>query len=316
MTQDGVSLSRSTTQTTPDDATDALPEGLIWRDATASRVASGFSFTEGPIWMTDQSLHFSDIPGNTRYRWHPGDGLSVVRRPSNKSNGMTRHDDGSLLVCEHLTSCVSRESPDGTRTVIASHHDGKALNSPNDVIAANDGSVFFTDPTYGRISSDFGHERPCEQLVQGVYRAREGQEAELLLDDFEQPNGLCLSPDESLLYVNDTGRAHIRVFPMRDGRPERNGRIFADCISDSPTCDDGFVDGMKVDEIGNVYVTGPGGIWVFSPAGLRLGVIPVPEKAANLNWGGPDWRTLYITASTSVYCLPMNVAGNRLAYMS
>jgi gluconolactonase len=289
---------------------------LVRPGAAVSRVATGFGFTEGPIWMADQSLHFSDIPGNTRYRWHPADGLSVVRRPSNKSNGMTRHPDGSLLVCEHLTSCVSRESPDGgSRTVIASHHDGKELNSPNDVIAASDGSVFFTDPTYGRISPDFGVERPCEQPVQGVYRAGETREAELLLDDFEQPNGLCLSPDESLLYVNDTGRAHIRVFPMRDGRPQPDGRVFAAGISDSPQCDDGFVDGMKVDEIGDVYVTGPGGIWVFSPGGVHIGIIPVPEKVANLNWGGPDWRTLYITASTSVYLLPMSVRGNRLSYM-
>jgi gluconolactonase len=289
---------------------------LVGRDASVSRVASGFGFTEGPIWMADQALHFSDIPGNTRYRWHPDEGVSVVRRPSNKSNGMTRHPDGSLLVCEHLTSSVSRESPDGRiRTVIASHHAGHQLNSPNDVIAADDGSVFFTDPTFGRISKDFGEERPCEQSVQGVYRAREGQEAELLLDDFEQPNGLCLSPGESLLYVNDTGRAHIRVFAMRDGRPQGEGRIFAEGISRAPGRDDGFVDGMKVDEIGNVYVTGPGGIWVFSPGGARVGLIPVPEKVANLNWGGPGWRTLFITASTSVYRLPMNVAGNRLSYM-
>jgi gluconolactonase len=288
--------------------------GLVQPGAEVSRIATGFGFTEGPIWMADQSLHFSDIPGNTRYRWHPTEGVSVVRRPSNKSNGMTRQADGSLLVCEHLTSCVARESPvGGRRTVIASSHDGKPLNSPNDVIAARDGSVFFTDPTFGRISPDFGEVRPCEQSVHGIYRAREGQEAELLLDDFDQPNGLCLSPDESLLYVNDTGRAHIRVFPMRDSRPHGQGQIFAEGISDTPG--DGFVDGMKVDEAGNVYVTGPGGIWAFSPAGARLGLIAVPEKVANLNWGGPDWRTLYITASTSVYRLPMIVAGNRLAYM-
>jgi gluconolactonase len=316
MTDHGASLGGAATRATPGDQSDAVPEGLIGQDTTVSRIASGFSFTEGPIWMPDQSLHFSDIPGDTRYRWHPGDGLSVVRRPSGKSNGMTLQGDGSLLICEHLASCVTRESRDGTtRTVIAAQHDGKELNSPNDVIAANDGSVFFTDPTFGRISSDFGRVRPCEQQVQGVYLAREGAEAELLLDDFDQPNGLCLSPDESLLYVNDTGRAHIRVFAMRDGRPQRGGQVFADRISATPRCDDGFVDGMKVDEHGNVYVTGPGGIWVFSPAGAWLGVIAVPEKVANLNWGGPGWRTLYITASTSVYCLPMNVSGTPLAYM-
>jgi gluconolactonase len=316
MSDDRVPSAGTVTRTETGSGTGATLQALTGPDATVSRIASGFGFTEGPIWMADQSLHFSDIPGNTRYRWHPTEGLSVVCRPSNKSNGMTRHPDGSLLVCEHLTSCVARENPaGGARTVIASCHDGKPLNSPNDVIAASDGSVFFTDPTFGRISPDFGVVRPCEQSVQGVYRAREGQEAELLFGDFEQPNGLCLSPGESLLYVNDTGRAHIRVFAMRDGRPQGDGRVFAGGISDSPACDDGFVDGMKVDELGNVYVTAPGGIWVFSPAGARLGLIPVPEKVANLNWGGPGWRTLYITASTSVYGLPMNVGGNRLAYM-
>lgn len=299
----------------PDGATGVAIGDLVRHGATVSRVATGFGFTEGPIWMADGSLQFSDIPGDTRYRWHPADGLSVARRPSDKSNGMTRLPDDNLLVCEHLTSRVVRESPDGSRTVIASHHGGKQLNSPNDVIAASDGSVFFTDPTFGRISADFGGLRPCEQPVQGVYRAGEGAEAELLLDDFDQPNGLCLSPDESLLYVNDTGRAHIRAFRMRDGRPQSGGWVFAAGISETSACDDGFVDGMKVDESGNIYVTGPAGIWVFSSAGARIGVIPLPEKVANLNWGGPGWQTLYITASTSVYRLEMSVRGNRLGYM-
>ncbi len=290
---------------------------LIDRSSQVTRVAAGFIFTEGPIWMADGSLHFSDIPANTRYRWRGSAGVSVVRRPSNKCNGMTRGADDALIVCEHLTSRIISETSDGRScNVLASHWDGRELNSPNDVIVAHDGTVFFSDPDFGRTSEIFGTQRALQLDVRGVYRVlSENGGAELLLDDFGQPNGLCFSPDERLLYVNDTARAHVRVFRMRGGRPEPGGQVFAERISASAACDDEYVDGMKVDERGNLYVTGPGGIWVFAPDGARVGVIEVPEKVANLNWGDPDWKTLYITASTSVYSLRMQVAGNRLLYM-
>src|SRR5690348_7035106 len=183
---------------------------LVDEDAAVEQVATGFTFTEGPIWMPDGSLHFSDMPADKRRRWHPGDGVTVLRDPSNKCNGMTIDNDGNLIVCEHVTSSVVRERPDGSRETIASHWRGKELNAPNDVIVARDGSILFSDPTYGRMPV-FGLERPQELDFQGVYRIPPGGgELQLLVDDFAQPNGLCFSLDESLLYVNDTVRAHIR----------------------------------------------------------------------------------------------------------
>ena len=289
---------------------------LVDENAEVERIATGFTFTEGPIWMDDGSLHFSDMPGDKRRRWHPDAGVTVLLDPSRKCNGMTRDNDGNLIVCEHVTSSVVRERPDGTRETIASHWQGQELNSPNDVIVARDGSIVFTDPTYGRMPG-FGLEREQDLNFQGVYRIPAGSgEIELLVDDFSQPNGLCYSPDESLLYVNDTDRAHIRVFDVGAGGSLSNGRVFADAIGDGDLAKGGLVDGMKADERGNVYVTGPDGVWVFDPGGEHLGVIEVPESVGNLNWGDADWRTLYIPASTSVYRVRLKVAGNRLGYMN
>ncbi len=290
---------------------------LVDEHVEVERIATGFTFTEGPIWMADGSLHFSDMPGDKRRRWHPRDGVSVVLEPSRKGNGMTRDGNGNLIVCEHVTSSVVREAPDGRRDIVAYHWQGKYLNSPNDVIVASDGSIIFTDPTYGRMPG-FGIERAQELDFQGVYRVPPGggpEDLQLLADDFAQPNGLCFSPDESLLYVNDTDRAHIRVFDVGADHRLSNGRVFAEGIGDGDLAKGGLVDGMKLDERGNVYVTGPEGVWIFAPDGEHLGVIEVPESVGNLNWGGDDWRSLFIPASTSVYRVQMNVAGNRLAYM-
>jgi gluconolactonase len=289
---------------------------LVDENAAVEQIATGFTFTEGPIWMADGSLHFSDMPADKRRRWHPDEGVAVLRDPSNKCNGMTLDNDGNLLVCEHVTSSVVRERPDGARETLATHWQGKELNSPNDVIVASDGSIVFTDPTYGRMPG-FGLEREQELDFQGVYRLPAGGGGlELLVDDFAQPNGLCFSPDESLLYVNDTDRAHIRVFDVGPGHQLSNGRVFAANIGDGDLAKGGLVDGMKADERGNIYVTGPEGIWVFSPEGEHLGVIRVPESTGNLNWGDDDWKSLFIPSSTSVYRVRMKVAGNRLGYMS
>jgi gluconolactonase len=290
--------------------------GLVSSNSRVERLATGFSITEGPIWMPDGSLHFSDMPDDKRRRWHPQDGVSVLRDPSNKCNGMTRDSLGNLLVCEHVTSRVVRERPDGSREVVAAHHQGKELNSPNDVIVASDDSVLFTDPDFGRTYPLVGLERPVQLDFRGVYRvAAEGGEPQLLMDDFGAPNGLCFSPDESLLYINDTAQAHIRVFDIDAEYQLSHGRVFADGIGESVP-GSGLVDGMKVDERGNVYVTGPRGIWIFDPGGRKLGEIEVPDETTNLNWGDDDWRTLYITAHHSIYRMRMNVAGNRLTYMT
>ena len=288
---------------------------LVDENAAVEQVATGFTFTEGPIWMPDGSLHFSDMPADKRRRWHPQEGVTVLRDPSNKCNGMTLDDDGNLIVCEHATSSVVRERPDGTRETIATHWGDKELNSPNDVIVASDGSIVFTDPGYGRLPG-FGVEREQELGHQGVYRIPPGGgDLQLLIDDFSQPNGLCLTADESQLYINDTVRAHIRVFDVGSDWSLSNGRVHAENIGTGDMSTGELVDGMKLDELGNIYVTGPKGVWIISPAGEKLGVIQVPENVGNVNWGGDDWRTLYIPASTSVYRIALKVGGNRLGYM-
>src|SRR3954464_9592061 len=288
---------------------------LVDENTEVEQIATGFTFTEGPIWMSDGSLHFSDMPADKRRRWHPTDGVTVLRDPSNKCNGMTRDNDGNLIVCEHVTSSVVRELPDGRRDTIASYYDGTYLNSPNDVIVASDGSIIFTDPTYGRMPG-FGVERKQDLDFQGVYRIPPGGgDLELLVDDFVQPNGLCFTPDETQLYINDTDRAHIRVFDVGPEHRLSNGRVFAERIGTGDMTTGELVDGMKLDERGNVYVTGPKGGWGFAPHGEHLGVIQVPENVGNLNWGDDDWQTLYIPASTSIYRVRMKVAGNKLGYM-
>ena len=288
---------------------------LVDVNADVERLATGFTFTEGPIWMPDGSLHFSDMPGDKRRRWHPDEGVTVLRDPSNKCNGMTRDNDGNLIVCEHVTSSVVREYPDGRRETIATHWGDKELNSPNDVIVASDGSILFSDPTYGRMPG-FGLEREQELDFQGVYRLPPGGgELQLLADDFLQPNGLCFSPDESLLYVNDTVHAHIRVFDVGPGHRLSNSRVLAEGIGTGDLASGELVDGMKLDELGNIYVTGPKGVWIIDPAGELLGVIEVPENVGNVNWGDDDWKSLFIPASSSVYRIRLKVGGNRLGYM-
>jgi gluconolactonase len=293
---------------------------LVDREARVEKLATGFTFTEGPIWnKAGRYLLFSDMPADIRRRWSEDGGVVEVANPSNKGNGMTYDADRRLLVCEHVTSSLVRMDPDGAgsgREVLASHYEGKELNSPNDVIVADDGSIYFSDPWYGRMPV-FGVERERELGFQGVYRleAGGGGEPQLLVDDFEQPNGLCFSPDESLLYINDTPRAHIRVFDRRPDGTIANGRMFFDNIG-SGVIEEGIPDGMKCDERGNVYVTGPDGVWVITPEGEHLGVLEVPENVGNLNWGGDDWSELYMPSSTSLYRIRMKVAGNRLSYMT
>jgi gluconolactonase len=295
---------------------------LIDEDAELERLGTGFTFTEGPIWNPDGYLLFSDMPGDVRRRWDPDAGVSEVANPSNKGNGMTIDNDGRLIVCEHVTSSVVRMDPDGRgggREVLATHYQGRELNSPNDVVVKSDGAIYFTDPTYGRMPG-FGIEREQDLDFQGVYRiAPEGGDPQLLIDDFAQPNGLCFSTDESLLYINDTTRAHIRVFDVADDGTIANGRVLADGIGSGSLEIGDLVDGMKLDARGNVWVTGPGGVCVFDPAGQHIGTVEVPENVGNINWarpaGGPDWNWLMIPATTSVYRIQCKVSGNRLPYM-
>jgi gluconolactonase len=291
---------------------------LVDEDAEVERLGTGFTFTEGPIWNPEgEFLLFSDMPGDTRRRWDEASGVREVAKPSNKGNGMTLDNDGRLVVCEHVTSSVVRMDPDGTgsgREVLASHYEGRELNSPNDVVVKSDGAIYFTDPTYGRMPG-FGIEREQDLDFQGVYRiAPGGGDPQLLAGDFGQPNGLCFTADEKLLYINDTEHAHIRVFDVADDGTIANGRVVAEGIGSGDLEIGDLVDGMKLDERGNIWVTGPRGLWVISPDGEHLGVIAIPENVGNIAWGGRDWKMLYIPSSTSVYRLPTRVASAHLPY--
>jgi gluconolactonase len=288
---------------------------LVDPDATVETLASGFTFTEGPIWnKAEQCLYFSDMPADIRRRWSEADGISEIRNPSNKCNGMTYDADGNLYVCEHSTSLLVREAPDGTRTTIASHLGDKEINSPNDVVVKSDGAAYFSDPIYGRVPV-FGRERDQDLDFQGVYRVPPGGgDIQLLVDDFDQPNGLCFSLDESMLYINDSPRAHIRLFDVNADGTLSNGRMFFENVG-SGVIEEGIPDGMKLDERGNIWVTGPGGIWVISPEAEHLGVVKIPENAGNLNWGGPNWDELYMCCSTALYRVKTKVSGNKLSYM-
>ncbi|MDE0307335.1 MAG: isochorismatase family protein [Albidovulum sp.] len=273
--------------------------------APVEKIGSGFTFTEGPIWNPkEQFLLFSDMPGDVRRKWSRASGVSEEMRPSNKGNGMTYDAGLNLLVCEHSTSSVARFRPDGHREVLCSRFDGKELNSPNDICVKSDGSVYFTDPTYGRMPH-FGIERPSQLGFQGVYMLLPGHvagtEPRLVSDRymFTQPNGLCFSPCERFMWVNDSDQCNIRKFDVAPDGKLVNSRIFASGIKDSAV--PGMPDGMKADSNGNVWVTAPGGIWVYSFEGELLGKISTPEPAANLHWGGENWNRLFICAHTSLY---------------
>jgi gluconolactonase len=262
------------------------------------RLGTGFLFTEGPVWHpTDDFLLFSDMPGDHLRRWSERDGVTTFRKPCNMSNGLTYDRQGRLLVCEHRTSQVTRTEPGGEILPIATHYGGKQLNSPNDIVCRSDGSIYFSDPPYGRVEF-YGVVREQELDFQGVFRVGPTPtEPVLLIDDFERPNGLCFSLDESRLFINDTARKHIRVFGVGGDGSLRNGRVWAETKGDKP----GAPDGMKIDSAGNVYCCGPGGIHVFDTAGSLREIIEVPERTANFAFGGDDLRSLFITASTSLY---------------
>jgi gluconolactonase len=201
---------------------------------------------------------------------------------------------------------LTRIHPDGRRELVAWHIDGVYLNSPNDVVARSDGSIYFTDPDYGRWNDWIGCKREFVRETKGVYRVPPGGgpvELVCVPDEFEQPNGLCFSPDESILYVNDSPRAHIKVFDVGDDGRFHNGHVLAENIGG--TIAGGSPDGMECDEFGNVWTTGPGGVWVFDPkSGERIGLIETPETCGSLCWGGPDLRTLFLTTSTTLHSMP------------
>ena len=270
----------------------------VGKTVTVEKLAGGFLFTEGPLWHArDRYLLFSDMPGDHLRKWTAGEGVTTFRKPCAQSNGLTWDRQGRLVVCQHATSTLTRTEPDGTSVILASHHQGKELNSPNDVVVKSNGAIYFTDPTYGRFEY-YGNPRPQQLDFRGVWRVGgDARTPVLLVDDFGQPNGLCFSLDERQLFVNDTERKHIRRFDVMADGTLANGRVWAETTGPGK----GAPDGMKIDSAGNIYCCGPGGIHVFAPDAACLGVIRLPEGAANFCFGDDDLQSLYVTASTSLY---------------
>ena len=287
---------------------------LIAPDAASERIAGGLGFTEGPVWR-DTYLLFSDIPHKRIVRWRRlPEGPELTTYATGNSNGLTLDRQGQVLAAGHDGRCVTRVAADGTRTVLAERFQGKRLDSPNDIVVKSDGSIYFTDPPYAVQPSTPGMTRPAhwwtapipgkELPYNGVYRLTPDGTLDLLVDDFALPNGLAFSPDESVLYIDDSAHKHIRAFDVRPDGTLTNSRILLDMASEDP----GVPDGFKVDLQGNVFCTGPGGVWVCRPDGTLLGRILLPELPANLAWG-EDGSVLFLTARTSVYRLQTKTRG-------
>jgi len=298
---------------------DPTIDSIVPPDARIEKLADGFLFTEGPVWVPDGYLLFSDPNANTIYRWSDDDGLSVFRTKSGYtgvdigeykqpgSNGLAVDPEGRLTINEHGNRRVTRLEKNGVLTVLADRYDGMRLNSPNDLVYASDGSLYFTDPPFGlpKVFDDPRKETPFS----GVYRWSKGA-VQLVSRDLTGPNGIALSPDERFLYVgnwDDNKKVVMRYDVMPDGRLS-SGTVFFDMTS-APGED--AIDGVKVDRLGNVYVSGPGGLWIISPSGQHLGTVQPPEHVHNFAWGDADGRTLYMTARSGLYRMRLNVPGAR-----
>jgi len=284
-------------------------ERIVSLDEEIKQLGSGFGGdvgpAEGPLWWKEGGyLLFSDIGNNRRMKWTPGEGVTLFHQPTNEANGLTRDLQGRLLACEHASRRVTRLEADGSVTVIAGSFKGRSLNRPNDIVVKSDGSMYFTDP--------WTHRRPQEQWdldFSGVYRlSPDLGTLTLLIDDFVLPNGLAFSPDESVLYINDSRRGHIRAFDMNEWGTlaKHTDRVFIDLKGERS----GVPDGMKVDVEGNVYCGGSGGLWIMDSSGKHLGTIVHGESATtNLALGGDDWRTLFFTSRTTLGSVQTKIPG-------
>jgi gluconolactonase len=285
--------------------------------AALTRLCTGFVWAEGPVWFSELAeLRFSDIPNNRMMRWSPSGGLSVFRQPSQRTNGHTRDRDGNMISCEHGGRCVSRTRLDGTYEVLATHWQGKRLNSPNDVVVKSDGTIWFTDPPYGIISDHEGIRAAPEIGGCHVYRLDlAAGTLDAVATDFDRPNGLAFSPDESELYVADSGRArgtghgfddsrphHVRALRVVDGNRLGASRVVA-------VIEEGVPDGLRVDTSGLLWISAHDGIHCYTPSGTRLGRIAVPEHVANLTFGGFQKARLFICATSSVYAIETTRTG-------
>jgi gluconolactonase len=272
---------------------------LVARDAKLDTVASGFGFTEGPVWDPSGFVYASDETLNKIFRVYP-DGRKESLIDLGDPDGNTFDPQGRLIDCASVLRAIIRLTPDGKYTVLADHYQGMKFNSPNDVLIGPDGAIYFTDPTL-----DLPKGERQETPFQGVYRLDDRGNVQLLTKELSQPNGLAFSADGKRLYVDDSEQRNIRVYDFADGALS-NGRIFG---NEPGGRHEGVPDGMKIDENGNIFVTGPKGIWVWDPGGHHVGTIAMPEQPANLTWGEKDYGTLYITATTSLYRLPTSTRG-------
>jgi gluconolactonase len=284
---------------------------LIVTSAGLDELYSGCRWAEGPVWFNDANqLLWSDIPNQRMLRWTPDGGVSVYRQPSNFANGHTRDRQGRLISCEHGTRRVTRTETDGSITVLAESFEGKRFNSPNDVVVKSDGTVWFTDPTYGILSDYEGYRAEPEQKTRNVYRLDPASgELTAVVTDFLQPNGLAFSHDETVLYVADSAASHdeslprhIRAFDVKDGKRLANGRIFC-------TIDKGIPDGIRADMNGNLWSSAADGVHCFDSSGKLLGKILVPQTVANLTFGGPKRNRLFIAATRSLYSIFVTATG-------
>ena len=273
---------------------------LVPRDTQLTTVATGFGFTEGPLWDTAGFLYVSDETINKIFRVRL-DGTKESLIDLGDPDGNTFDVHGRLIDCASVLRALIAIAPDGHYTTVADRYDGHRFNSPNDVVVGPDRALYFTDPTL-----DLPKGQPQETPFQGIYRLDSAGGVQLLAKDMVQPNGLAFSPDGKHLYVDDTQEQNIRVYDFNPNGTISNGRLFGE---EPGQRSDGLPDGMKVDRDGNLFVTGPRGVWVWDPSGHHLGTIVVPEQPANLAWGDADYGTLYLTAQTSVYRLRTNVRG-------
>jgi gluconolactonase len=273
---------------------------LFDKSAKLDLVAGGFGFTEGPMWDPAGFLYVSDETINKIFRVSL-DGKKAEVISLGDPDGNTFDRNLRLIDCASVLRAIISVTPDGKYKILADHYEGKKLNSPNDVIIGPDGAIYFTDPTLDLVAGE-----KQEIPFQGVYRLDEKENLRLLTKDISQPNGLAFSPDGKKFYVDDDDKRNIRIFDVASDGTLQNGRIFGE---EPGGKDDGVPDGIKVDQHGNLYVTGPKGIWVWDPQGHHLGTIAMPEQPANLTWGDKDYSTLYITATTSVYRLSTKAHG-------
>lgn len=299
-----ISLTWATAQERPRQFELEAESGKFWdlvpKDAKLESVAGGMGFTEGPVWDPAGFVYVSDEVLNKIFRIYP-DGHKEALISLGDPDGNTYDEHRQLIDCASVLRAVIRIKPDGTYTVLADRYQGKRFNSPNDVVGGPDGAIYFTDPT-----SDLPKDQKQELDFKGVFRLDAQGHVQLLTKDLTEPNGLAFSPDGKRLYVDDSEKRNIRVYDFQQDGTLRNGRIFGE---EPGLKGEGVPDGMRLDRAGNLYVTGPGGIWIWDSDGHHLGTIILPEQPANLAWGDPDLKTLYITATTSLYKLKTSAPG-------